>query len=319
MDGRPSPFVPRGGVALRRDLLASGYDEDDIRLMLRRGRWRRVRHGAYAEAEVWDGLDEVGRHLLRSRAVLAALRSPAVLSHASAALALGLPVWGVDLDAVHVTRPGPGRTRSEAGIVHHGGRLPSEQVRVVDGMRVTTPDRTVVDLARLAGFEPGVVTADAALRLGRVTRERLRELAIETDDWPGSRVVGRVVSFADGLSETVGESRTRVLFHRERLPAPRLQVEIRSGSRLLGRVDFLLEEFNTVVEFDGHIKYRRDNASGLSPEEVVWAEKVREDSIRGEGYAFARVIWLDLDRPVATADRIRATMEQGLQLRRRPA
>ena len=75
MDGRPSPFVPRGGVALRRDLLASGYDQDDIRLMLRRGRWRRVRHGAYAEAEVWDGLDEVGRHLLRSRAVLAALRS----------------------------------------------------------------------------------------------------------------------------------------------------------------------------------------------------------------------------------------------------
>lgn len=319
MDGRPSPFAPRGGVALRRDLLVSGYDDDEIRLMLRRGRWRRVRHGAYAEAEVWDALDDVGRHLLRSRATLAALPAPAVLSHASAALVLGLPVWGLDLDWVHVTRPGPGRTRSEAGVVHHGGRLPDDQMCLVDGLWVTCPDRTVIDLARMAGFEAGVVTADAALRGGRVTRERLLELAIATDDWPGSRAVGRVVSFADGLSETVGESRTRVLFQREGLPEPALQVEIRSGSRLLGRVDFLLKQFNTVVEFDGRVKYRRDNPSGLSPEDVVWAEKVREDAIRGEGYEFARVVWSDLDRPAATAERIRATMARGLRLRRRPA
>lgn len=319
MDGRPSPFATRGGVALRRELLAGGYDDDEIRLMLRRGRWRRVRHGAYAEAELWDALDDVGRHLLRSRAALAALPAPAVLSHASAALALGLPVWGLDLDRVHVTRPGPGRTRSEAGVVHHAGRLPADQVCVVEGLTVTTPDRTVVDVARLGGFEPGVVTADAALREGRVTRERLLELAIATDDWPGSRSVGQVVSFADGLAETVGESRTRVLFHREGLPAPALQVEIRSGPRLLGRVDFLLEEFSTVVEFDGRVKYRRANPSGLSPEDVVWAEKLREDSIRGEGYEFARVVWSDLDRPAATAERIRATMARGLRLRRRPA
>lgn len=319
MDGRPSPFVARGGVALRRDLLAAGYGADEVRLLLRRGTWVRVRHGAYAEAAVWHALDLVGKHLLRCRAVLASLHPSAALSHVSAAVALGLPVWGISLDEVHVTRP-DGHARHEAGIVHHRGALPAEQVLTLNGLRVTRADRTVLDVARLGGFEPGVVTADAALHAGLVTPQQLLDLSLAQQDWPEARVVSRVVDFADARSETVGESRTRVLLHTQGLPAPSLQVEIWGRGRLLGRVDFLLEEYRTVIEFDGRVKYRLpEGGDRRELEAVLWAEKRREDDIRGEGYEFSRVVWVDLDHPASTGERLRATMARGLLLARRLA
>jgi hypothetical protein len=136
-------------------------------------------------------------------------------------------------------------------------------------------------------------------------------------DWPGSRVVGRVLSFADGLSESVGESRTRVLCHTHHLPPPRLQVEIRSGGVLLGRVDLLIEEWRLILEFDGRVKYRLDASDDRERlERVLWAEKLREDSLRREGYGVDRVTWGDLERPAATAARIRRL---GLAMLGRPA
>jgi hypothetical protein len=316
MDGRPNPFAARDGIALRCDLLAAGYDDRDARQMLRAGVWVRVRRGAYAEASVWNSLDQSGRHLLRSRAVAAVLGPSAVVSHSSAAIVLGLPVWGVDLDVVHVTRPHHGQSRHEAGVIHHVAALPAEDVRRVAGLAVTSPARSVVDLARTHGFEAGVVTADAALHRGVVTSAELLVHHVGTDDWPGSRVVGRVLEFADARSESVGESRTRVLFLRENLPTPRLQVEIVRGRLLLGRVDFYVDEAMTVVEFDGRMKYRvQPDADPKQAERVLWAEKLREDRIRELGHEFTRVTWADLEHPSATAHRLRATFARG-RLRR---
>ena len=326
MDDRSAAFVRGNGVALRRDLLSAGYTDDELYRLLRTGHIVRVRRGAYAERRLWQGLDDEGRHLLRARAVLASVKAPATLSHVSAAVALGLPVWNVPLDEVHVTRPGRSQSRHEADVVHHNGVLPPDQVVELSGLRVTRPDRTVVDLVRMAGFESGVATADAALHRGLVTADGLLELANAMADWPGSRVVGRVVSFANGLSESVGESRTRVLMHRQGLPAPELQVEIRDHGRLVARVDLLDRRSLTVIEFDGQIKYRLEGSSDpRALEEILWSEKRREDDIRALGYGFARVVWTDLDRPDATAARLRATFsrrqsgEPGMAAHRRPA
>jgi hypothetical protein len=318
MDPALTPFLAPGGVALRREMLAAGLQPDEIGIHLRRGSLVRVRHGAYTDADSWLRSDAAARHLLRSRAVLASLKPLSVLSHTSAAIAWGLPVWGVDLEPVHVTRPGRPQSRRQAGVVHHHAALPDDQVVEVDGLLVTRPDRTVADMARLAGFEPGVVTADAALHRGLTAPEQLRVMVIAMQDWPGSRVCSRVVAFADGRSESVGESRTRVLFLRQKLPAPKLQVEIWSGPRLLGRVDFLLEESRTVVEFDGRLKYRLDDASSAEEaQKILWEEKRREDDIRGEGYGFSRVVWTDLDRQAATAARIRRAAQSNRSQGRR--
>jgi hypothetical protein len=311
------------GVALMHEFIAAGISPDEIRALLRTGRLRRLRRGAYTDSSLWHSLDAVGRHLLMCRAVVSSLKPPAALSHASAALALGLPVWGVDLRVVHVTRPGHGQGRREAGVVHHVGSLPDAQLTTVDELPTTNVARTVLDLARVAGFESGVVTADAALHGKLTTPQALIELHTEMLDWPGARVVGRVLAFADGLAESPGESRTRVLFRVHGLPAPRLQVPIRANGRLY-RVDLLVDEARAVFEFDGRLKYRMGESSDpRTLEHIVWAEKQREDDIRAEGYGFGRITWDDLAHGAATAARARRVMGLGGHnrsgLRRRPA
>lgn len=311
MDDRHRVLARGRGVALRRDFLSAGFDVDDVMRAVRAGVLVRVRRGAYADAELWHSLDDRGRHVLTARAVLAALAPPVALSHVSAALALGLPVWGVDTSTVHVTRAHAGQSRHEAGVVHHRGVLPGDQVVEVDGLPVTRPDRTVLDLARLGGFEPGVVTADAALREGMATHDELLAMQTSTSDWPGSSMAGRVVQFADGLAQTVGESRTRVLCHNVGLPAPRLQVEVHARGRQYF-LDLLIEEALTAIEFDGRLKYRMgDSVDPRTLEAILWAEKRREDDIRSLGYRIERVAWGDLGRPKTTGSRLWATVRQG--------
>jgi hypothetical protein len=62
----------------------------------------RLRRGAYVDGTL--PADAAASHALRVRATLAGLRRPAVVSHQSAAVLLGLPLWDVPLDRVHVTR-----------------------------------------------------------------------------------------------------------------------------------------------------------------------------------------------------------------------
>lgn len=103
---------------------------------------------------------------------------------------------------------------------------------------------------------------------------------------------------ADGRSESVGESRARLLLNALGFrPTP--QVEIRDpGGALVGRVDLLLERERIIIEFDGLMKYA--DANGRS---ALAAEKAREDRLRALGYEFVRLTWADLSRP-ATVERL---------------
>jgi hypothetical protein len=61
-----------------------------------------------------------------------------------------------------------------------------------------------------------------------------------------------------------------------------------------------------VGEFDGKVKYGRLLEPGQDVGEVVYAEKLREDAIRDEGWQVVRWTWLDLRDFGPTAARIRA-------------
>jgi very-short-patch-repair endonuclease len=73
-------------------------------------------------------------------------------------------------------------------------------------------------------------------------------------------------------------------------------------------VDFFFPRFNTVVEFDGMLKYRDDAA------EVVIKEKLREDHLRSLGLKVVRIIWNELDEPAEAVVRVLRTMVRGEQL-----
>src|SRR5688572_4560136 len=76
-------------------------------------------------------------------------------------------------------------------------------------------------------FESAVVAADAALAWGLTSAGSLTGCLKTMGSVPGSRRAARVLAFADGDSESVGESRSRVLLHRFGLPAPALQYRVR--------------------------------------------------------------------------------------------
>ncbi|WP_369136724.1 hypothetical protein [Modestobacter versicolor] len=190
--------------------------------------------------------------------------------------------------------------------------LPDDQVTVVDGVAVTDLARTVVDVARSVPFEAAVVIADAALARRRCTPEELRSCLTGMGPVPGSRQAARVLAFADGRSESVGETRSRVLFHRLGLPPPTPQLEVRRpGGGLIGRCDFGWEQHRTLGEFDGRVKYGRLLRPGQSAGDAVHEEKVREDELRDVGWQVTRWTWSDLDRPAVVVDRLQRAFRRG--------
>lgn len=304
-------------LVLRGQALEAGYSDYEIMRLIMSGRWHRVRRGVYADAPVWNGLDELARHRALTRAVVMQLSTPAVPSHSTAAVLRALPVWGVDLSVVHVTRSDLKSPRREAGVHHHVGPLEDGDVDVVDGMPVTGAARTVVDMARSEQFESAVVTADAALARPDLGKDDLLATLDRMRDWRGARNAGRVVSFADGRSESVGESRHRVQIHRIGLPPPELQVTISALDGHEDRVDFYFEDFSTVGEFDGRGKYGRLLQADDTPADAVWREKRREDRLREGGLEVVRPVWADLYRDGEVARRYRAAFARGGRRRRR--
>lgn len=303
-------------VERRSDLLAVGVTDDDIQRRRRKGTLVSVRAGRYAASTDLAKMSATRRHLLAAKAAAADLPADAALSHLSAACLHGLPVWKHDLASVQVVRPGSGGGHRRDSLHTRYARLGPDDVELIDGIKVTSGARTIIDLGRSIPFERAVVCADFALRTGLVTPDQLTAAMERARRTLGAGRARQVVAFADGRSESVGESRSRVAMHRAGLPAPQLQVEIRSRyGVILGRSDFLWEEERTVGEFDGEVKYGALLRPGQDPGGAVFAEKRREDRIRDEGWRVVRWTWPELDAVGTAMERIRLALEA--QSRRR--
>ena len=290
-------------------LRAAGYTVGELHRMRRTGALTSVRRGVYVAGAQPD--DAAVRHLLLVRAALAELDGSSVVSHASAAVVHGLSVWGLPLDVVAVTRDRSRTGARRSNLVHvHSAPLSCDEVVVVDGLPCTSVARTVVDLARIAPFEQAVVSADAALR-GGLERPLLVEALQRATGWVGVPAARRAAAFADGRSESVGESRSRVAIARAGLPPPALQWPVRYGAST-AYADFAWVAQRTVGEFDGKVKYGRQLLRpGQDVGDVVYEEKLREDAIREEDWGVARWTWRDLDDFGPTAVRIRKRFRAG--------
>jgi hypothetical protein len=227
-----------------------------------------------------------------------------VISHSSAAVLHGLPVWSSAVSQVHLTRNRPGGGKSRTLVRVHGARLADQDVTIIDGIAVTSLLRTVLDLCRTLPIEQAVAAGDRALAYGLVV-EGLEEALDRLGRSPGVRQARRAIQLMDGRSESAGESVSRVRIVSDGLPAPEPQLVIRSPSgTFVARVDFGWEEQQTVGEFDGKVKYGRLLKPGQRIEDLVAKEKGREDAIRDLGWKVVRWIWEDLYRPGVLCDRL---------------
>ncbi|UVE96254.1 hypothetical protein [Dietzia sp. B32] len=268
----------------------------------------KLRHGWYCRTPA----AEESRAVAIRRSISVALADAAedtVASHTSAALLHGLPLVGTaESPTIHLTGSRPNGGRTARGLLHHTSPAPPTAVDV-EGLRATTVPRTVADLSRTCGFVPGVCAADAALRTGLMTP---RDFADEVERHRGRTGVGTaraVADFADGLSESPGESLSRCLMSRwAEVPRPRLQHEFRDPQGgFIARTDFDWDG-RLVGEFDGRSKYTGQGMEGEDPGLVAWREKRREDSIRALGIVVVRWVWADLRSPA----RLRRILRDGL-------
>lgn len=298
-------------VMYRSDLLADGMTDSDIRTARGSGAWTRLHRGVYCATAALTDVSPEDRYRLRSIAV--ARRSPnLVVSHHSAAAMLGLPLWQAPLDRVHLIRVADGGGRTGPGRVVHMGRLSPAEICRVAGTTVTTPSRTLIDVACSGTFASTVVAADAALRRHLITPEELAAALGKTEHRRGASAARRALRFADGRCDSVGESLLRIAMHQARLPEPELQILIIApDGSAIARTDLGYPEFGVLIEFDGAIKYGKLLQPGQRAHEAVVAEKIREDRIRDLGYVMVRVVWAELAHPDALATRVNAALARG--------
>ncbi|MCF8604980.1 hypothetical protein L5I01_16620 [Gordonia sp. HY442] len=120
---------------------------------LRTGVLRDVDRGLYVPASSLPRYD-VAEALYRLKCVEAASSgSGQVLSHESAAAVHGLPVLTPCRGVVHFVIDAPGGGRKAKNRHYHCG-IDADDVVVVDGVAVTTPARTVVDIGAAGTFVP---------------------------------------------------------------------------------------------------------------------------------------------------------------------
>jgi hypothetical protein len=305
--------VAQGGVVSRAQAMSAGYTPEQIRERLTDGRWERVRRGQYAERADLGALapweQELFRHRRLVHAAMNAMRpGSAVVSHHSALVLHRIPTWRADLAEVQLTRTS-GRGEVKAGVRHHQGLLTPVDLTRAEGLAITSVPRAVIETASTTSFEAAVVSADAALRRPEVTVDEFDRLLTVTECWPGSPTIRSALAFADPLSESVGESLLRVLMHNEGLPPPVLQAVFNDHAGFIGRVDFYFPDYNTVVEFDGLLKYADGSRHALIQ------EKIREDRLSALGLQVLRLTWDDLAHPARTAQRIREMFDRSRRTR----
>ena len=283
----------QGGVFTRAQAMDAGYRAPQLRgLTAVGGAWVVVRRGVYADRAMWEALPRfTGPSLTRAWAAHLMIRVDHLMSHDSAAYAWGLPVVLAGDELVHITRPGVWGSRTEHGVKHHLA-MDFPEGQVAAGLPVTSLARTAMDLAREHGAIAGAAAADRAMRWGVIPDDFGDVLAV-MKSWPGVTQARKAADCADPGADTPGETLMRMMLLELGIGRPTSQFPVPTSK---GTVWCDLLVGRHVFEFDGRRKYQRavDGGDAVDlPEEVLWAEKVREREVAAHGLGISRVIWDD--------------------------
>ncbi|WP_375383848.1 hypothetical protein [uncultured Microbacterium sp.] len=259
--------------------------------LVARGELVSVKYGVYAPASAWRALAPWDRYLARVHA--AALTMPGLtFSHESAAVLLGLPVFG-EPGEVHVLRDPAASSGSWKGLRTHTASTP-RQVVALGGIQLTSSDETAVDIARTRHCATGLAVVDAALRADAgLSVEQLVAVNASRQSSRGRRHARWAIHRGDAAADGALESVSRAVVELLGFPEPELQVPFRiDGQRYC--VDHYWRDARIVGEADGRLKY---NGSRGDAAKAIHDEKRREDSIRRIVNGFARWGWDDVRTP----------------------
>jgi very-short-patch-repair endonuclease len=235
------------GVVARRQLLGLGYAAKAIEYRIAKGRLHPVFRGVYA----------VGRPALAQRgrwmAAVLACGPDAVLSHESAAALWLIRPRSVGL--IHISVPSS-VVRGRRGIVVHRRRtFTAKDATRREGIPVTTPVCTLIDIAR--GLERDQLEAaiNEADKRDLARPDELRSALEAVTHRPGARILKEVL---DRRTFTLTDSqleRTFLPIARKAGLGPPLTGQVVNGFK----VDFYWPDLRLIVETDG-LRYHRTPA-----------------------------------------------------------
>jgi very-short-patch-repair endonuclease len=261
------------GVVGRTQLLAAGVTVAAIKHRIAAGRLYPLYRGVYA----------VGHRVLsqRGRWMAATLATDGVLSHRPAGALWCIRQWHGRID---VSTP---RTRAKRpGLLVHRAILAPNEITMRDGILVTTPARTLVDLA-------GVLQRHE-LQQAINEAERLRLDAPHLERYPTKRGTRALRTLAPPTHTRLDlEARFHTFLNDRRFPAPQTNVLIEGKE-----VDFAWQDRKLIVELDSW-EYHRTRAA-------FEADRRNDRRLAVAGWTVLRVTWRDLDDPDALEAELRA-------------
>ena len=242
MSGKPHILLAerQDSAISREQLVAVGYSEDQIDYAT--GSWL---HPQYR------GVFSVGTRLLTPRgrcwAAVLACGEGAVVSHRSAAALRGLVKHFPSVPEVTVDRA----VRGPTGVCLHRRRLPDHELLIFDGLRVTSVDRIVLDLAATRPRrEVEAATSEAEyLKLWDPF-----SLPAFLDAHKGQHGVTLLrTMLAEGaitITKSELERRFRRFLIRRRLPLPETNVPMRVNGKEI-EADCVWPDARLIIELDG--------------------------------------------------------------------
>lgn len=229
------------------------------------------------------------------------LRSAAITGIAAARIR-GLKTYTplATLDLIHPDGVNaPARSRWKHSRRYTTGFIPSSQVQLLKGFRLTPLFPTLLHIQKLYGDLDSLVVLDSLrARSPQLSKSRLLSLA---DDYPShSGVLGlrEMISMSEASTRSPLESvgRYRLLAgHFSWIHTIEYEVRItiitETGKLVTYYADILINGF-LVLELDGRSKYTM--VYGKDPFDTVVQERIREHLIQNCGFVIRRAKWADL-------------------------
>ncbi|MBW3534508.1 MAG: type IV toxin-antitoxin system AbiEi family antitoxin domain-containing protein [Gemmatimonadetes bacterium] len=282
------------GVVTRAQLLEAGLRPGAVDRRLKAGQLRRLHRGVYLVGPLMP---------VRAREMAAVLASGpgAVLSHASAAALWELLPARGDTVRVDVTVPAGDRGRRPGITVHRVVALEADERAEVSGIPITTPARTVVDLAGVLGTREVERAVARGERTGLLNLEALPSLLSRYRGRPGMPALRALLGDerTPALTRSEAEEKFLALIRRARLPAPEANVVVEGHE-----VDFLWRSEGIAVEVDGF----RFHAS----RSMFERDRRRDARLAARGINVIRLTWRQIiEEGIATAVQVGQSLVQG--------
>jgi hypothetical protein len=139
-----------------------------------------------------------------------------------------------------------------AGVQTWEERIDDDEIGFVDGIRLTTPARTALDLARRLPLGVAVAAVDA---LAQATELKMVDVELLVDRYSGRRgmtTARAALALVDGGAQSPKETWLRLLLGRAGFPVVQTQIPVRNEYGWVeAYLDMGWEDIKVAVEYDG--------------------------------------------------------------------